>query len=353
VKENEMEDVREVGEELHRLAEAEPLDPFDTAALLARGRKGRRRRKVLTTGGAVAGVAVVALTASLLSNLTTAGNKPPVSGGQTQGSSLFEPVPGVPSGEASVGQAMTMAEAERRCAQRFPDEKRSLQKPHEGPRSGQRMSYQIVIGAKRRMCTVPGGDKPSAALLAEVAKDPVPTSTAGQLRNCSVQTWVDVTGWRVTATARSSRLGTALLVAVSPSGRTAIACEITKGSLDGGMVSQGTYLMTLNDLRYDNNVITPATATKPAEQWTLNNIGGIGCSGTPCRTMYATVGWGRINGNATRVRLQMDAKTSTDVPVTDGWFAYNWVTPPTDADISQLSIAAYDRNGKVVKVLKR
>jgi hypothetical protein len=348
-----MEDVREVSAELHRLAEAEPLDPFDTGALLARGRRGRRRRQVFTLSGAVAGVAVIALTASLLSNTTTAGDKPPVSGGQTQGSGLFEPVPGVPSGEASVGKPMTMAEAERRCAQRFPGEKRSLQQPHEGPRSGQRMSYQVVIGGRMRMCTVPGGDKPSAALLAEVAKDPVPTTTAGQLRNCSVQTWVDVTGWRVMAAAQSSRLGTALLVAVSPSGRTAISCEINAGSLDGGMVSQGTQLMVLNDLRYDNNVITPATAAKPAEQWSLLNIGGIGCAGTPCRKLYATHGWGRINGNATRVRLQMDAETKTDVPVTDGWFAYNWVTPPTDADISDLGIAAYDKDGKVVKVLQR
>jgi hypothetical protein len=352
VKENEMEDVREVGAELHRLAESEPLDPFDTGALLARGRRGRRRRKILTLSGAVAGVAVIALAATLLPNLGAAGKQPEVAKDQAQ-ESLFEPVPGVPGGEASVGKPMTMAEAERRCAQRFADETRSLQKPHEGPRSGQRMSYQVVIGDRMRMCTVPGGDKPSAALLAEVAKDPVPTTAAGQLRNCSAQTWVDVTGWRVMASARSSRLETALLVAVSPSGRTAISCEINEGSLDGGTVSQGTQLMVLNDLRYDNNVITPATATKPAEQWSLLNIGGIGCAGTPCRKLYATHGWGRINGDATRVRLQMDAKTKTDVPVTDGWFAYNWVTPPTAAGISDLSIVAYDEGGKVVKVLQR
>ncbi|HEY4568850.1 MAG TPA: hypothetical protein VIH10_05270 [Kribbella sp.] len=346
-----MEDVREVSAELHRLADAEPLDPFDTDAVLNRGRRGLRRRKLLTVGGAVVGVAAVAVAATLLPGNTQAGGKPPVAGSQQQ-DALFEPVPGVPRGEESVGKRLTMTEAERRCHLRFPGEKRGLETPYGGPFSGQRMSFKVIIGARATMCTVPGGDRPTAALLAEVAKDPVPKTTAGQLRNCSAQTWVDVTGWSVKATSWSSRvegpLGTveqALLIAVSPSGRMAIACEINKGSLDGDVISQGTSLMDLNHLRYDNNVFTRATATRPAQLWSLPNIGGNSDG-------YTTVGWGRLNGGATRVRLRMGATTKLDVPVTDGWFAYTWETGPTTAKIGDFTVTAYDKNGKVVKVLR-
>jgi hypothetical protein len=340
-----MEDVREVSAELHRLADSEPLDPFDTNALLTRGQRGRRRRKALAISGAVAGVAVIALAAALLPGLPQAGKKPPVAGDQSQ-TALFESVQGVPRGEAAVGQRLTMAEAQRRCALRFPDEKRGFEKPYDGPFVGQRLSYKIVIGARMLMCTVPGGDKPTAALLAQVAKDPLPTTTAGQLRHCSVQTWVDVTGWRVTATARSTQTGASLLTAVSPSGKTAIACEIDKSTLDGGMITQGTSVLSLDHLRYDSNQYTHATSTQPAQLWTGNNIGG-NANG------YTTLAWGKLNGNPTRIHLQMDAKTQTDVPVTDGWFAYYWTTPPTKAKIGDLRITAYDKDGKVVKVLLR
>ena len=339
-----MEDVREVSAELHRLADSEPLDPFDTHALLARGHRGRRRRTTIAVSGTVVGVAVIALAAALLPGLTQAGNKPPVAGDQSQ-TALFESVQGIPPGEEGVGQRMTLAEAQRRCALRFPDEKRGFEKPHDGAFVGQRLSYTVKIGARVRMCTVPGGDKPTAALLAKVAKDPLPTTTAGQLRHCSVQTWVDVTGWRVTASARSRDTGASLLTAVSPSGKTAIACEIDKSMLDGGAITQGTSLIPLEHLRYDSNVYTHATATEPAQLWTGVNIGGN-------KTGYTTLAWGRINGNATRIHLQMDARTKTDVPVTDGWFAYYWTTPPTPAKIADLRITAYDRDGKVVKVLR-
>ncbi|WP_410786073.1 hypothetical protein [Kribbella sp. C-35] len=339
-----MEDVREVSAELHRLAESEELEPFDTGALLARGHRGRRRRKIVAVGGAVTGVAAIALAATLLPGLIQAGGKPPVAGDQSS-TALFESVQGIPRGEEGVGQRMTMAEAQRRCALRFPDEKRGFEKPYDGPFVGQRLSYTITIGQRMRMCTVPGGDKPTAALLAQVAKDPLPTTPAGQLRHCSVQTWVDVTGWRVTASARSSETGASLLTAVSPSGKTAIACEIDKSTLDGGMITQGTTLIPLDHLRYDSNVYTHATATAPAQLWTGVNIGGN-------KSGYTTLAWGRINGNATRIQLRMDAKTKTDVPVTDGWFAYYWKTPPTPAKIADLRITAYDRNGRIVKVLR-
>jgi hypothetical protein len=45
VKENTMDNERTVAAELHRLAEAETHDPIDTAQLLARGRRGLRRRR--------------------------------------------------------------------------------------------------------------------------------------------------------------------------------------------------------------------------------------------------------------------------------------------------------------------
>jgi hypothetical protein len=103
--------------------------------------------------------------------------------------------------------------------------------------------------------------------------------------------------------------------------------------------------MVLNNLRYDDNVFTKATATSPAQLWSGVSIGGN-------KTGFTTVGCGRLNG-VTTVRLSMDAKTKLDIPATDGWFAYTWETPPTKAKIHDLTVTALDKSGKIAKVLKR
>src|SRR5262249_32932366 len=113
----------------------------------------------------------------------------------------------------------------RRCALRHPEVKKPLRGT--GPsRSGDSLTYEVQNGEKFVACIVPGGGKPSAALIAAAAKDPVPATTAGQLRNCSALIWGDLTRWRVVASDQSKRRATTSLVAISPSGRKVVACQL-------------------------------------------------------------------------------------------------------------------------------
>jgi hypothetical protein len=346
-----MNDVREVGAELHRLADAEQLQPLDTAQLLDRGRRGRRRRRILTVGGTVAGVAAIALTAALLPNQLRA-NDAPVAGDQQQQEAYFTPVQGVLRGDDVVGAPVTNAEALRRCRLRLPDMKGPLSNTVGGYRIGDRAMTggHPKVGDKMLLCTVPGGDKPTAALMAKLRKDPVPTDPATQLLNCSAQTWVDVTKWRIVASARSRTWPSLLLTAVSPNGRTAIACEIEKNSLDGGVVMRGTTFLNLDSLRQvQDPILTPAKGSQRADLYTGRDLSGRECSGKRCWEARA---WGRVASTATRIHLQIGPSAATDIPVTDGWFAYIWLSPPTTAKQTDFNATAYDKDGKVVKILE-
>lgn len=339
-----MDDVREVGAELRRMADADELSVFDSASLVERGRRGRRRRKLFTAGGAVAGVAVVALAASVLPNLGGDGNEVGVADGPKQ-SSLFEPVPGVPSGEAAIGPKLTKEETIRRCALRYPDVKTPLRGAGTS-KVGNTLMYDVAIGEQYAECTVPGGDKPTAALIAAAAKDPLPATTAGQLRNCSVQTWVDLTGWQLMVVDQSKRLASTSLVAVSPSGLKAVACSLKANEpLEPGNIE----FVTLGSLDPNGPVVTPAKGGRHADLYAGGGGGGSVCPGKPCSSDYSFTGWGRVSSKATKVVMQLSPGASHTVPVKDGWFAVTWLTPGVGK--YQTKLTAYDRNGKIVKVI--
>lgn len=337
-----MEDVREVREELHRLVETEALDPFDTTALLARGRRGRRRRTVLTVGTAITGVAVIAAVATLAPGLGLAEQQPGVAGIQT---SDFEAVPGVPRGEEAAGQKITREEAVRRCALRYPDQKNQLE-GRGTVAAGSTLMYEVRTGEKFATCTVPGGDKPSAALVAAAAKDPLPATTAGKLRNCSVQLWVDLTGWRLVASDQSKPLGTTMLVAISPSGRKSVACELQPEGLGGPGASP---FLTLNALGPNDPITSEA---KPADLFVAGGGGGSFCPRTKCSDRYNYTGWGRVSTTATKVRLELGPGPVHEVPVTEGWFAFTWLSPGPDNKVKDPRLTAYNAAGKVVKVIR-
>ena len=368
-----MEDVHEVGTELHRLAESEELEPFDPAELLQRGRRGRRRRRIFAGGGAVAGVAVVALAVSVLPNLGATRNQVGVAE-QTQ-NPLFEPVPGVPFGEDGADQTIKMDEATRRCALRYPDAEGSIvvQQPPKGSnpkgsslgsqetgpqkagggevKAGSTIMYGVNGGKESAMCTIPGGDKPSAALLAAVKKDPVPTTEAGQLRACSVQLWVDLTNWQVMASDHSKRLATTSLVAVSPSGRKAVACELTPFDGPDAAPTGNIDVMTLDSISpLEDPVLTPAKDSQRADLYAAGGGGGGYCPGTPCKDNYNYTGWGRVASNATKVRLELGPGQVHEVPVKDGWFAFSWVSESTEDNVKP-KLTAYDEAAKIVKVI--
>jgi hypothetical protein len=352
VKENEMEDVREVSAELHRLAESEAMDPLDTARVLERGRRGRRRRKLIGAGGAVAGVAVIAIGASLLPNLSSADSQPGVAADPP---GQFGPVPGVPRGEASADQRITHEEAERRCALRNPKETRKLQGSGEA-RSGHLAMYEFKMGASGTDCIIPGGDKPSAELVAAAAKDPLPKSTADKLRNCSVLAWVDLTGWQVVAVDESKTAGRAALVAISPTGHKVAECELTaeKGGL--GDFSRTTTFATLTKLGGDDPVLNPADKSARSAMYSAaggSGRGQPGCTGKVC-TGWEHIGWGRVASKAaTTVRMRIGNGPAYQVPVGEGgWFAFTWRTSNSYKLGDRPKIAAYDRAGKIVKVIQ-
>lgn len=337
-----MEDVREISAELHRLADSAPSDPLDTTQLLARGRSGRRRRRLLSIGGAVTAVAAIVVGASLIP-----------AGARTEIASdaQFTPVPGVPLGEAGAGQVVSRAEAARRCALRYPNESVTLEEPSPATtRSGQFVT--LKVGTKSLPCIVPGGDKPSAELQAELAKDRLPVSAADKLRNCSVIAWVDLTSWQVVATDRSTGFGKASLVAISPSGRKAVECELesTKDRYDG--IEGATDFVSLAGLGGDHLATVPAERSTRADLFSTGSAIGEACTGTVCRG-DSLVGFGRVaSKSAAAVRLRIGTGPIYQVPVgPGGWFTFTWQSGPYK-DGAYPSIAAYDHTGKLLKVFR-
>jgi len=358
----------EVSAELHRLAEAEPLPEFDTNAVLTRGHRGLLRRRLLGAGGAVAGVAAIALAATLLPTISSAKQDPGVAGTEN---SQFEAVPGVPRGEDGAGQRIDKAEAKRRCALRYPGatgdlvakELRSVRtlmydfRPTSADKGGR--SVTISPDGKKAgplfSCTVPGGDKPSAALVAAAEADPLPKTTAGQLRNCSVAAWTDMTKWNVVAAERldTSNLknyrgfSRAQLVAVSPSGRTAIACELPQRDMPPSGFGWGVFALKLDDLGTDT----------PHMEWPDGTIGkdiatiigeGTDCEGTVCGKSIPT-GWGRTSVDAAKIVVQIGTGPKFDVPVKDGWFAFAKFDQQSHNDkTDHLTVRAYDKDGKLL-----
>lgn len=345
-----MEDLRDVSAELHRIADNEQFDPLHSDLLLNRGRRGRRRRMLFAAGGAVAAVAAVAVAVSLVPNLVAADNKPQVAtttAARPQNPD-FEPVPGVPYGEAAADQRIAQPEAERRCALRNPKETRPLQRQGDY-RVGDTTRYETRTGQVYAECTVPGGDRPNPALVAAAAANPLPLDTAALLRKCSVQAWIDLTDWKVVASDRSTELARALVLAVSPSGRKLVECDVSRVAPMIVMSPVHTAFYTLDRLGSSDPAMFPAPKDRPADMY-AGGGGSLGpCSDKDVCTGYNSVGWGRVSTSATEVRLSIGSSPVTKVPVRNGWFAFTWAVHAKYSGKTQPKVVAYDRNGKVVR----
>ncbi|TDD63078.1 hypothetical protein E1263_01870 [Kribbella antibiotica] len=344
----------EVSAELHRIADDQPLTPFDTAAVLNRGRTTRRRRKYLSIGGAVTGVAAAAVVATFLSGSLHAGGKPPVAGDQ-QENSQFSAVPGVPRGEDGVAQKLSRAETERRCSLRYPGEKRPLSATTTRFISGRPIGYAFDKTAggsaqpQRMACLIPGGDRPSAVLIAAAKADPLPTTDANRLRNCSVAAWTDMTTWQIKAFDQSAKLKEAWLVAVSPSGRTAISCQL--GNSRMWVPQSESEINAVKTDKMDAPVLPPVPGAARPDLLRVAT-GAYGCESYQCSEGSSAVGWGRAAANATTVKLERGPGPGHEVKVTDGWFAMAWFRAGALDTKKRLTITAYDKDGKVVRVLR-
>lgn len=346
-----MEHENEVSAELHRLADTEHFDPLDTDRLLTRGRRGRRRRTLLTITGTVAGVAAIAVAATVLPGLASADKKPPVAADTSKPlNSQFGPVPGVPRGEDGAAQRITLAEANRRCALRTP--KVTLGSAKVQLRSGRTITDFERRTAGPSTCIVPGGDKPSAALVAAAKADPYPRTAAGQLRNCSVRAWIDMTHWKVVVSDRLDLQGfnRVQLIAVSPSGRTAVACQLTPTAdfLPVGF-GWGIFALKLDDLGTDY----------PRLEWPDGTFGkdlativpeGTDCNGPVCGKSLPS-GWGRAPANTARIVVQVGSGPKYEAPLADGWFTFTALDKTPHSIKDKLTVRAYDASGKLLAKL--
>lgn len=340
-----MEDLRELGAELDRLAGTDPLGPINATALLERGRRGKRRRRLFAGGGAVAGIAAVAVAASLVPNLGNASKEPVVSktGTPTVAPATvtaldrnFDSVPGVSRGEAAVGEKLTNAEANRRCKLRYPQIERTLMKADWY--SGSTASYNRTAALPPLLCTIPGGDMPSADLVKIAKQDPQPSTEAAQLRNCSVLFWSDLSRWRVMASETAAGHSTTLL-AISPSGRKVVSCNLGPELGDNAAAlgsGPGIFPVELTERRpFDEHFLTS---------------GGQVCRTGGCR------GWlyqdsGRVASNIAKIRIEpVRGGKVHDVPVRDGWFAVSWINGDPQGTASA-KLTAYDKAGKVLKTV--
>lgn len=347
---NDMEDLRDVSAELRRIADNEQFDPLQSDQLLNRGRRGRRRRMIFAASGAVAAVAAVAVAVSLVPNLIAADKKPEVATttmARPQNPD-FAPVPGIPYGEAAADQRIAQPEAERRCALRNPKETRPLRRQGDY-RVGDTVQYETKTGQKFAECTVPGGDRPKPALLAAAAANPMPQDPAALLRKCSVQAWIDLTDWKVVASDRSTELARSLVLAVSPSGRKLVECDVFRdSSAIGPMAPVRTAFYTLDRLDGSDPAILPAPKDRPADLYTAGG-GSLGACEKDFCTGYNFVGWGRVATAATEVRLSIGGSPVTKVPVRNGWFAFTWAVHAKYNQKTQPKVIAYDKTGKVVR----
>ncbi|GAA1564607.1 hypothetical protein GCM10009789_17590 [Kribbella sancticallisti] len=328
-----MEDLQDLGAELHRLAGTDPLAPIDSSALLARGRRSRRKRRLFSFGAVVTGIAAVAIAAALLPNVGIANDRPDVADtpATDQSAQLFSPVPGIPRGEEGAGQQLTMAEVSRRCELRYPGIRRTLPKGQWS--SGDTAPYVLRTGDRFLACTIPGGDKPSEKLVAAARRDPLPAGTTEQLRNCSIVFWTDLTKWRVVASATAA--GESVnLVAVSPSGRKVVACELGPTFGDhAAPLGLGPRIDTIDGF------------VRQAPEALVR--GGAICPGVPCRGAWYH-GMGRVAPNIARIRIDPDGDGPVhDVKVTDGWFALSWLNTEATQHADG-SIISYDEAGNVL-----
>ncbi|MFF1822236.1 hypothetical protein ACFVWG_33330 [Kribbella sp. NPDC058245] len=334
-----MDDERVVGAELERLAGTDPLDPIDPQAMLTRGRRSRRTRRLVAGGGGVAAVAAIAVGASLLPGSATSSPEPNVATSSKKAvvSSDFSPVPGVPRGEAAIGAELSLKEANRRCKLRNPTVPGSIQ-PAPNWHVGITVMYQPAKGQRMANCTIPGGDKPSAALVEATRRDPVPTTAAAQLRNCSVYFWIDMTKWRVrTADVEPGRA--AELVAQSPSGKSTVTCGLLVTKYDGAQLDSS------------SRVFRSAVSGRNTFEEDFQSIPGgqEGCVRDKCKGWLYTA-TGRIPSHVARIRIEPAGGAKHDITLVDGWFALAWLSSDPQGR-PDAKVTAYDKAGKVLHVL--
>jgi hypothetical protein len=325
------------------IAVTDPLPGIDHTQLVARGSRGLRRRRLLAGATAAVAVTAVAVSAALLPDLDRSASVPPVAGTPSTAASgeAFEPLPGVPAGEAAL-QRIGATEAQRRCDLRYPGRKLDPVYSDERDRGGERLPFVLVAGDEPTGCVVPGGARPAAATIAAAKADPVPTDPAAILRNCSVLFWHDLTHWRLIAQDTAPGLVT-IAVMLSPSGRLVATCQLPASAASD---SRGGA-----DHRWDEREGSIHPVVKSREVLVSGlEYGGGRRSVCPAFGQWCAgalfYGTNEVPEDIVRITFRQ-GRASHVVAASHGWFALAW--QDEDLTLSHgTKVTAYDARGKVV-----
>jgi len=334
----------EIGAELRRLAAQDPGESISGAAMLRRGRRGRMRRRVAAAGTAVVVASVAAVvTAGVVARLgpdTAPGGEAQVAGSASASveAGMFQPLPGVPHGDAALGQ-LDRAEAVRRCVLRYPGAEYPAgddTRHRKGYRAGSDLVSVDATGATPTTCMVPGDSRPTAAAVDLAESDPLPKSQTGQLHNCSVMFWHDFSNWEVVASEQIDGVGASLL-AKSPSGKYVVNCQLNAHTVDVAAMGSGPA------------VIEVKTASPQPPASLAGMVGFQSCSNSSIKCVgWVFPGGGRVDPKITRIRIEAANGKSHELTVKDVWFALYWADGNPKGQPGA-AVTAYDRNGAVVR----
>ena len=169
--------------------------------------------------------------------------------------------------------------------------------------------------------------------------------------------WVDMTKWHIQVSDRLNLDGEKnyrgfsreLLIAISPSGKTAIACQLPVDDIRGGGYGWGVTALRLDDLGTDY----------PRMQWPDGTLGkeiatilpeGTDCNGNVCGRSLPS-GWGRAPADTTKIVVQIGSGPQYESPLKDGWFAFTALDKNSHSTNEPLKVRAYDKDGKLLTKL--
>lgn len=286
--------------ELRRLAEADPLGPISADDLLVRGRRGRRRRQVLSATGVAALVAAVAVAAATLPELdgergnAVAGNRtaaitsPTPSAGRP---ATTKPTPIRPTSPRPTGTAGSSLRA--------------------APDAG---STEILRACSAKLSALKSRSGKSGP--------PVPAAT-------------DLTGWNVVVRAIQPKVGTAF-VALSPDRKLNATCVIYTPGAPAGM-----------DTGSDTGAWPAPLRARKELSPHLFTVGtncdvGLDCSGF----LYTSLD--QVPAKVARIRATATNGRFVDLRPRDGWLAVMW--PDGGSAGFGLNYRAYDARGREIEL---
>ncbi|MFC0627152.1 hypothetical protein [Kribbella deserti] len=359
-----MNDDQEIGAELHRMAATDPLGPIDSQRLLARGRRGRKRRRILSASGAVAAVSAVALAATLLPNVGQADTAPADS--RTENRVVADSggaFPGTPTGDAALAP-ISSAEALRRCRIQWtvavgkdpgPIEVLTGEPVMQGngdPLPNGKLLWRpgslLIVGdiaskVESYNCVIGGNYLPSKAELAAVAEQSIRTDDQSVLRRCSAMTFQDLRRWKVLSKSiQANAFGAA--VAVSPSGKYVAHCYFGSPAARKAAVGVGGKSQIVRQwpapTRVDGGFGYAGVRVEDAFQ--TCKVTGLACEGW----LYHSAR--RVPLPVAKLTFEQGGRTTT-VSVRQGWYALAWAPGDKDGPLKQLRVTAYRADGSVIK----